>query len=286
MSKQVKEFLSDGIDIPQNDNSADYVYKIAGGKKLSITYIRPKKAVYGKAPVYFLVTGGGWKKSVREDIIEFSQISCDALSEKGFAIVSVEYRLGVYDNVVMRDIVADCFDALHYINYFSDVLNIDMQRIVLSGHSAGAHLALMLAYAQPQDFPCFYLANKEYKVASVAAMSPPTTLCKKGVPATLGFDTDDLFEGCNTEKERECVSPLNLVSSDSPETILFAGTKDTLVYHISSQLLYDKMIACGAVCKLVLSQNSGHCYEKVDDTEPSITMDEVQQMITDFVSAF
>ncbi len=285
MSKSISTFLSDGIDIPKNGRDGDYVYKIAGGKKLSITFLEPKKKVYEKAPVYFIITGGGWKKSVRQDIIGFSQISCDALSEKGFAIVSVEYRIGEVDDVVLSDIISDCFDALHYINYFSDVLNIDMQKIVLSGHSAGAHLALMLAYAAPGIFPCAYCAEKEYTVTSVAAMSPPTTLRVEGVPETLWFSTDDLFEGCNTDAERAKVSPLSYVTANVPKTILFAGTKDPLVYPISSQLLYDELVSCGVECKLVLSENSGHCYEKLaDEAEPSIPMSEVQQMIVDFVS--
>ena len=217
-----------------------YIYTIIGGKKLGITYIKPKKAIYKKAPVYFLTPGGGWKAADRNGMIDFSRISSDALLEKGFAIVSVEYRLGVKDNVVMSDIISDCFDALNYINYFSDVLNIDMQKIVTSGHSAGAHLALMIAYANPENFPCSYIAENDYKVVCTAAMSAPTTLCVEGVPKTLGFLTDDLFVGCNTNSEREKTSPLNYVTDKSPRTILFAGTKDPLVYHISSQLLTVK----------------------------------------------
>lgn len=143
----------------------------------------------------------------------------------------------------------------------------------------------MLAYAKPEIFPCSYSAEKEYRVTAVAAMSPPTTLCIEGVPETLWFSTDDLFTGCNTHSEREKVSPLNYVTDKCPKTILFAGTKDPLVYPISSQLLYDKLVSCGVESELVLSENSGHCYEKmVEGIEPSVTMAEVQQQIVDFVS--
>ena len=285
MSKAIKNYLNKGIDIPKNDSNADYIYKIVNGKELRVTFIKPKKAVFEKAPVYFLIPGGGWKAADRNGIIDFSKISSDAVSKKGFAIVSVEYRLGGIDNVVLSDIVADCFDALHYINFFSDIMNIDMQNIVMSGHSAGAHLALMLSYSKPNIFPCSYIAEKNYNITSVAAMSPPTTLCVEGVSRTLGFDTDYLFEGCNTNTEREKVSPLSIVNEKCPRTILFAGTKDTLVLPISSVMLYEKLSSYNVECKLVLSEGSGHCYEKLfDDIEPSVTMDDVQQMIVDFVS--
>ena len=213
-------------------------------------------------------------------MINFSARSVEKLRKQGFAVVSIDYRV-CGEGVVMREIIADCIDAAHYVSHYAEEFGIDKNRFVLSGHSAGAHLALMVAYASQGEFYDNYEFDDLFTVKGVAAMSPPTYLY--GCETTNLRDLADSFVGCDTLEERMHTSPVNHISSDCPSTLLCAGTSDYLVFATASEKLYDKLKEAGVDCELVLSVGGGHCFEKVHNfLEPSLSLDEIQDIITEY----
>jgi acetyl esterase/lipase len=68
------------------------------------------------------------------------------LASQGHTIMDIDYRLGPQANVF--DMLSDVFHALKWLKTNAQRLVIDPQRIVLAGGSAGAHLALLAAYAR------------------------------------------------------------------------------------------------------------------------------------------
>ena len=273
---------SNCINIPTGDKEANFIYKKTNSRNLELTFLPPTKIKYDKAPVYFLIPGGGWHVESKQSMIDSAILSIEVLREQGFAVVSIDYR--VYkDGVVMREIIADCFDAARYVAHFANELKIDKDSFVVSGHSAGAHLALMLAYAPSEEFKDNYAFNDKFKVKAAAVMSPPTML---NDPSTYNLsDLDDLFIG-EKDGEKQRTSPIAYVTSHCPPTLLSAGTCDYLVFATSAEKLYQKLLNCGIESKLLLSQGAGHCFEKIyDSIEPSITLEGVQKEIARFVLA-
>lgn len=273
---------SNVIDVPTGNNAAELIYKRTASKDLKLTFLPPKKTRYDKAPVYFLIPGGGWHVENRQSMIDFSIQSVEALRNEGFAVVSIDYR--VYkDGVVMREIIVDCFDAARYVAHFAETLKIDKDSFITSGHSAGAHLALMLSYTPNNEFQDNYAFTDTFKVKVAAVMSPPTILHD---PSTYNLrDLDDLFIGeQNGEKER--TSPITYVTTYSPSTFLIAGTCDYLVFATSAEKLYQKLLNCGVKAKLLLAKGAGHSFEKIYDCiEPNVTMEDVQDEIVRLVLA-
>ena len=274
--------------IPRGNQKADLIYKKTLQKDIYLTFLPPEKDVYEKAPVYFLIPGGGWHDEERESMFGFSETSLDALRKKGFAAVSIDYRVYKDEGVVIRDIVNDCFDAVRYIAHFADILKIDPQKIVVSGHSAGAHLALMLAYAPEEKFADDKLFDDSFKVISAAAICPPTILYETN-PATSSLDLmrkgdTKAFGDNDTREERELVSPITYISKDCPPTIFCAGTSDRLVYCNSSELAYKKLKEQGVDCDLVLSLGGGHVFEQMhDNIVPKPSRDDIQKLATEFI---
>ena len=235
-----------------------------------------------KLPFISSYRAGGWHIESRQSMVELSITSVEALRNEGFAVVSIDYR--VYkEGVVMREIIADCFDAARYIAHFAEELKIDKDRFVMSGHSAGAHLALMLSYAPGAEFQDGYEFTDTFKVKAAAVMSPPTTLHD---PSTYSLrDLDDLFIG-EQDGEKERTSPITYVTADSPPTFLSAGTCDYLVFAISAEKLHQKLLNHGVESTLLLAEGAGHCFEKIYDLiEPKVTMEEIQKEIVRFVLA-
>jgi acetyl esterase/lipase len=256
------------------------VYKNTPQRNLELTFLPPVEKKYEVAPIYFIISGGGWHVESKQSMLNFSARSVEALRNEGFAVVSIDYRVCT-EGVVMSEIITDCFDAARYVSHFADVLGVDKNSFVLSGHSAGAHLALMLGFASADEFKGDYEFDDEFTVKCIAAMSPPT--CLYDCQTHNLKDLSDLFVGCDTLEERKRTSPTNYVGKNCPSTLLCAGTSDYLVFSTSSENLYKKLKEAGADCDLVLSVGGGHCFEKVHDlVEPDVNLEKMQDIITKY----
>ena len=258
---------------------ADLTYKKTGDSELKLTFLPPEKTVYKSAPLYFVIPGGGWHTETRQSMLDFSEESVSALRKRGFAAVSIDYRVTKDGVTNMYDILEDCFDALSYVCDNSVKLGIDADNVILSGHSAGAHLALMLGYCNPEKFS---KNKKNYTVKGIAAMSAPTVLYDKGTN-NLADSLKKAFKNCEYEKAAKDLSPIEYVKSDCPPTLLCAGTSDYLVFATSSEMLYKKLLENNAETDIMLSVCGGHSFEKVlDSIEPSIKMKDIQLKIAEF----
>ncbi|MBR5922344.1 MAG: alpha/beta hydrolase [Clostridia bacterium] len=267
----------------QTDNKKTVIYRTADGKDLFFTFLPPAKKLYDKAPVYFMIPGGGWHVADQIGMFNFMHASAKKLSENGFFVASISYRLAD-DGYRIDEIIGDCFYGLKYLCDNADTFGVDIKKIYVTGHSAGGHLALMLSYASAGDFDVDI--KDDYKIVGVAALSPLTVLydyeCK--YPNLVGFDTGYLFEDSGADSpERRKSSPIDCVGANTPPTMLFAGTDDTLVYCYSSVVLYEKLKQYGLPAELVLSENGGHCFEEMKEgVKVSVTFYQVQIMTADF----
>lgn len=269
------------MDIPKGNIIQDLIYKKTPQRDLMLTFLPPIKEKYEKAPVYFIIPGGGWHTETRQSMLDFSAKSVEYLRNEGFAVVSVDYRVSG-EGVCMREIITDCFDAARYIAHYADRLHTDNESFVLSGHSAGAHLALMLAYSPREFFWDDYEFNDGFKVKCIAAMSAPTVLYDNSTNNLRNMH--EAFLGCDVKRETEFTSPINYVTVDCPPTLLCAGTSDYLVFSLSSERLYERLKEKNVPCELKLSIGGGHSFEKVHkDIEPSIHMEDIQSAISEFV---
>lgn len=93
-----------------------------------------------QAPLVLFVHGGGWKRGSKETA--GSRTLPGHLTAQGYAFASINYRL-VPDATVEQQ-AADVAASLAYLLEKADSLGIDRSRVVLTGHSAGAHLVALV----------------------------------------------------------------------------------------------------------------------------------------------
>lgn len=127
---------------------------------LYLDVYQPKVARTDRAAVITLF-GGGFYKGARNNYIMKENIR--ALLERGFTVISIDYRLGLRDSAMVAshkklfkltslfeyciDIaVQDCAEAVAWTCANSEKLNIDPTKIILTGSSAGAITVLQLDY--------------------------------------------------------------------------------------------------------------------------------------------
>ncbi len=94
-------------------------------------------------PVVVLVHGGCWKKSVAGH--ELLRPAATAFAEKGFAVWSVTYRRVDEDGGGYPGTYQDVGAAIDKLRDIASENKLDLNRIILWGHSAGGHLALWAA---------------------------------------------------------------------------------------------------------------------------------------------
>jgi len=92
------------------------------------------------APLVLFVHGGGWKRGSKDNA--GSRSLPGHLTTQGYAYASINYRLVPAATVEQQ--AADVAAALAYLLERADELGIDRSRVVLTGHSAGAHLVALV----------------------------------------------------------------------------------------------------------------------------------------------
>lgn len=93
-----------------------------------------------KPPLIVFVHGGSWRAGTHLDYIGSRKVS--HLTSKGYAFATVNFRL--VPVVTVEEQVQDVADAVAYLVKIAADLDFDSTRIVLMGHSSGAHVVTLL----------------------------------------------------------------------------------------------------------------------------------------------
>ena len=111
-----------------------------GSHKLQQLDYWPAQTGNKRAPLIIFVHGGGWKRGSKDNAD--GSYKAPHYTQSGYAYASINYRL-VPDNTV-EDQAADVAAAVRYLIDNAARLGLDPTRIVLMGHSAGAHLVALV----------------------------------------------------------------------------------------------------------------------------------------------
>ena len=122
------------------DRRADVPYGAGARQKLDV--YTPKNAA--DRPIIVFWYGGGWEHGKKS---QYRFVGA-ALANAGYVTVLPDYRL--YPDVKFPAFVHDGAEALAWVVSHAREIGGDPRRIYVAGHSAGAHLAAMLAYDRSQ----------------------------------------------------------------------------------------------------------------------------------------
>ena len=112
----------------------DITYVRAGGVDLKLDLYQARGA--DSAPVLMYIHGGGWTNGSKAS----SALTFLPYLEMGWSVVNIEYRMA--DVAHAPAAVEDCRCALRWVYRNAERYNFDVERIVVTGNSAGGHLSL------------------------------------------------------------------------------------------------------------------------------------------------
>jgi len=112
-------------------------YLTAGGVDLKLD-VYERRGMTTPQPTIIYMHGGFWAAGNKEGAV----MNLMPWFEMGWNVVNVEYRLAKV--ALAPAAVEDCMCALRFISNQAKTYNVDVNRIVVTGESAGGHLALAL----------------------------------------------------------------------------------------------------------------------------------------------
>ncbi len=225
-----------------SDASRVEVYKTTEETKLRVFIYNPEKLSAGDergAIVFF--HGGGWRSGIPDQFAPH----CRLLASKGMVAITAEYRLTKKHGTPAWRCLEDAKSAMRYVRSNAADLGIGPDRIAVGGGSAGGHLAACIGL----DVAGF---DAEGEDTSVPAFADAMVLFNPALNIAKLPDTYR-WQGRNTK-----ASPLQLVKTDAPPTLIFHGTADKTVRHTQAVGFEKAMVEAGNDCRLVSFEGAGH----------------------------
>ena len=201
----------------------------------------------GPYPIVVYIHGGGYRAQVT---LAGAAGICAALTQRGYATWSVEYRRGGNGGewpAMFDDVQA----AANHLKTLVDEAPLDLSRVLVAGQSAGGQLALYLAKQQASgrvSYPTFH---------GVLALAPATDLRRLAIRGgslireLLGGGPEDVPE------RYAAVSPIELVPIGLPQ-LLVHGTLDSIVPVSLSEIYVRAAESAGDSATLIRIEGADH----------------------------
>jgi acetyl esterase/lipase len=167
------------------------------------------------APLVMFVHGGGWKRGDKSMMTGSAKLK--DWQARGYAVASVDYRLVPQARV--EDEAADVASAVAYLKANAARLRLDPARIVLVGHSAGAHLVALVG-TDPTWFAAVGLRLSDVRgivALDGAAYDVPRQL---QIGARLMQQTYVQSFGSDPARQRKLSPTLQAATPNAPEFLI------------------------------------------------------------------
>ena len=204
------------------------VYYQSDGINLAIDIYRPNEEKYpGSRPGILFFFGGGFYIGTRQAFREQAK----ACANQGYVAMSADYRISAVHNTRAEDSILDGTRAWDYVRSNAAQWNLNPEKIVLAGGSAGGTIACMcgpLTGVFPQALVLFNpgILDDEY---------PDATLSK-----LVGKEMNGV-----------AVTNVNSVEPGCPPVLVMHGEADTTVHFSSAQKFVEHAQSEGVDAKLV-----------------------------------
>lgn len=195
-----------------------------------------------RRPALVFFFGGGWTTGTPWSALPWAKFAASL----GLVGIAPDYRTKERHDTSPLASVADARAALHWAQEHASELGIDPSRIVVGGNSAGGHVALWTAIADPPPGSAPAESPRLKPAALVLFSTVSDTSSVTGyTPKRFGADATAL-------------SPVHQLDARMPPVLAFHGAADVLVPPRQALALRDRLLATGNRCELHLVPDGGH----------------------------
>ncbi len=202
----------------------------------------PQSSSNVKFPVVVVIHGGCWLSAVAN--ADFMQGYATALTQEGYASYNIEYRSADHPDGGWPNTFNDVINAINHLSKLPSHYSLDLNKIILVGHSAGGHLALWTSFFPKELAQLHSIAKLETQIIGVISLSgivdlreyydPTGQSCGRGVHQLLGGSPEEL------QDLYRLTSPVDLYQSNSKVSLaLITGALDPIVTPEHVKILSD-----------------------------------------------
>jgi acetyl esterase len=223
-------------------DATSVVYKTIGETTLFLYVFNPKDHQQSdKRPAAVFFFGGGWNGGTPTHF----EHHCRYLSSRGMGAMVADYRVKSRQGTTPKECVMDGKSAIRWIRSNAMKLGVDPNRIAAGGGSAGGHVAAATGTVKGMEQP-----EEDTSISS----QPNALLLFNPVydnsPKGYGYSrVKDVFPQ---------ISPMHNIKKETPPTIVFLGTKDSLIPVATAKEYKKRMETVGRRCDLHLYDGQPH----------------------------
>lgn len=195
----------------------------------------------GSAPIAVFFHGGGWDDGDKNIYPWLGR----ALASRGFVTAIPNYRL--VPEVRFPAFVDDGAAAIAAVRREAAQYGGDPARVVLIGHSAGAHIALLLA-----------LDSRWTEAAGVPRAAIRAAAGLAGPYDFYPFDVNSSRDAFGAWPRPEETQPITFASGDDPPVWLATGDQDDTVQPRNSHALAERLRAAGGRAEVKIYEGLNH----------------------------
>jgi acetyl esterase/lipase len=227
--------------VPKDRGSVEVADGIAygpdGRQRLDI-YAPRGTARNARLPVIVFLYGGWWSSGFKSGYSFVGR----ALAARGFVVVMPDYRL--VPHVTFPAFVQDSASAVKWTAAHAETYGGDPTRIVLAGHSAGAHIMALVAL-DPQ-----WLGTTRKSVKAFIGLAGPYDF--------YPFEAEQTKAALGHWPRPMETQPISWASRDDPPVLLLNGAADDTVRSRNSVELARRLHAVGVPASVKLYPGIGH----------------------------
>ena len=240
------------------------LYATVGGQKLYADIYLPDRQTHPSPwPTVFMMHGGGFIRGSRSDGRNWDRW----FAQRGYAVFDVDYRLAppISWNLAAPDVIC----AMAWAQGHAEKLHLSPDRSLIVGQSAGASLALQVAYGLGDGTFTSSCGGSVRQPEAVFALYPAedfgslwTVDLRVGPLSTREVDIAYLGGPPAQFPDRyRAVSPMAHVRAGLPPTLIAYGEQDHLIPISGHPQLAAKLTEAGVPNVLLAVPYSDHAYD-------------------------
>ena len=240
------------------------LYATVGGQQLYLDIYRPDQRQHpGPWPTVFMMHGGGFIRGHRSDGRNWDRW----FAQHGYAVFDVDYRLAppLSWNRAGPDIAC----AMAWVQSRAQKLHVSADRSLIVGQSAGASLALQVAYGVGDGTVASSCGGSVHTPDAVFALYPAEDFgliwsedLRIGPLKTRDINIAYVGGPPDQFPDRyRAVSPILHVRAGLPPTFIAYGEQDHVIAVFGHQRMADKLTEAGVPVDLLAIPYSDHAYD-------------------------
>ncbi len=205
------------------------------------------------------IHGGSWSGGDKKE----EAFRCRLLASRGYITATLNYTLwseATAEEYTVFEVLDEIGMALLRIKNFAAERGVSVDKVGVTGYSAGAHLAMLYSYSRRDSAPM--------EIAFTASMAGPADISPKvwGEDMTIRIikrltgeeiDREDILSG-RADELISSISPTAYINESAPPTLIMHGNKDDVVPPANADSLIKTLSQNSIAHDYIRLKNSNH----------------------------